>query len=332
MRISVPTEVKNNEFRVALTPAGVHDLVLAGHEVVVQSGAGAGSSMSDSDYLDAGATLLDDADEVSGAIPSSPVPEHHNVFDAQEALMGEGALALFNSGDFGAFTRTYYPSDVIAAINTLWTSHADVLAPRTKMSLIASATESQELCWPRLRQGPERTTDVYQGVRRPLADVDVLVMPTALTTAPKTETPAGELLEALDDNLSRAWTPTAANTAPFNFTGHPALATPVGKAGVCLPACSSSVAFSTTRCYSRSATRTSTWWTGTRRSVSRDSACRNRPGSFDVPCTGTRKLPVNTKMPGREQNVSVGKHGSDHRCTDHRRARHRSGSFAGVLR
>lgn len=64
MRISVPTEVKNNEFRVALTPAGVHDLVLAGHEVFVQTGAGAGSSMTDDDYREAGAVLLDDADEV----------------------------------------------------------------------------------------------------------------------------------------------------------------------------------------------------------------------------------------------------------------------------
>ncbi|WP_424935413.1 MULTISPECIES: alanine dehydrogenase [Bacteria] len=64
MRIAVPAEVKNNEFRVALTPAGVHDLVLSGHEVFVQSGAGAGSSMSDTDYREAGATLLDEADEV----------------------------------------------------------------------------------------------------------------------------------------------------------------------------------------------------------------------------------------------------------------------------
>jgi len=64
MRIAVPAEVKNNEYRVALTPAGVHDLVLSGHEVFVQSGAGAGSSMPDADYREAGATLLDDADEV----------------------------------------------------------------------------------------------------------------------------------------------------------------------------------------------------------------------------------------------------------------------------
>lgn len=64
MRISVPTEVKNNEYRVALTPAGVHDLVASGHEVFVQTGAGAGSSMPDAEYADAGATLLVDAAEV----------------------------------------------------------------------------------------------------------------------------------------------------------------------------------------------------------------------------------------------------------------------------
>ena len=64
MRISVPTEVKNNEYRVALTPSGVHDLVAAGHEVFVQRGAGAGSSMPDAEYEAAGAALLDDAAEV----------------------------------------------------------------------------------------------------------------------------------------------------------------------------------------------------------------------------------------------------------------------------
>lgn len=64
MRISVPTEVKNNEYRVALTPSGVHDLVAAGHEVIVQTGAGAGSSMPDAEYHEAGATLLDDPAEV----------------------------------------------------------------------------------------------------------------------------------------------------------------------------------------------------------------------------------------------------------------------------
>ncbi|MFT4218906.1 MAG: alanine dehydrogenase [Microbacterium sp.] len=64
MRISVPTEIKNNEYRVALTPSGVHDLAVQGHEVFVQRGAGEGSSMSDAEYEHAGATILDEAEEV----------------------------------------------------------------------------------------------------------------------------------------------------------------------------------------------------------------------------------------------------------------------------
>jgi alanine dehydrogenase len=61
MRVAVPSEVKNNEFRVAITPAGVHDLVANGHEVLVQSGAGLGSSIPDEAYVDAGASIRPDA-------------------------------------------------------------------------------------------------------------------------------------------------------------------------------------------------------------------------------------------------------------------------------
>ncbi|NHI15948.1 alanine dehydrogenase [Microbacterium excoecariae] len=61
MKIAVPTEVKNNENRVALTPAGVDALARDGHEVFVQAGAGAGSRIADADYAAAGATILPDA-------------------------------------------------------------------------------------------------------------------------------------------------------------------------------------------------------------------------------------------------------------------------------
>ncbi|QWT24431.1 alanine dehydrogenase [Subtercola sp. PAMC28395] len=64
MRVGIPTEIKNNEKRVAATPAGVHELVRRGHDVVVQSGAGLGSRISDADYVTAGATILGSADEV----------------------------------------------------------------------------------------------------------------------------------------------------------------------------------------------------------------------------------------------------------------------------
>lgn len=64
MRVGVPTEIKNNEFRVAITPAGVAELVHRGHEVLIQAGAGEGSAISDADFKRTGAQLINDADEV----------------------------------------------------------------------------------------------------------------------------------------------------------------------------------------------------------------------------------------------------------------------------
>lgn len=64
MRIGVPKELKDHEYRVALTPAGVHELHARGHEVLVESGAGAGSAISDEDYVSAGARLVKDAADV----------------------------------------------------------------------------------------------------------------------------------------------------------------------------------------------------------------------------------------------------------------------------
>ncbi|MCB2413403.1 alanine dehydrogenase [Demequina sp. TTPB684] len=58
MRIGIPAEVKNNETRVAVTPGGVHALVAAGHDVLIQAGAGQGSSLSDDEYVDAGARIV----------------------------------------------------------------------------------------------------------------------------------------------------------------------------------------------------------------------------------------------------------------------------------
>jgi alanine dehydrogenase len=67
MRIGVPKEVKNHEYRVACTPAGVHELTTHGHEVLVESSAGVGSSISDDEYAAAGAQILPDADAVWSA-------------------------------------------------------------------------------------------------------------------------------------------------------------------------------------------------------------------------------------------------------------------------
>ena len=64
MRVGIPTEIKNNEYRVAITPAGVAELTHRGHEVLIQAGAGDGSAISDRDFKAAGAQVVNAADEV----------------------------------------------------------------------------------------------------------------------------------------------------------------------------------------------------------------------------------------------------------------------------
>jgi alanine dehydrogenase len=64
MRIGVPSEVKNHEYRVACTPSGVHELVRHGHQVFVEVGAGIGSSIPDGDFEGAGARMVESADDV----------------------------------------------------------------------------------------------------------------------------------------------------------------------------------------------------------------------------------------------------------------------------
>jgi alanine dehydrogenase len=64
MRVGVPSEVKNHEYRVAITPAGVHELTRHDHDVLVQAGAGTGSSITDDEFAAAGAKIASNAEDV----------------------------------------------------------------------------------------------------------------------------------------------------------------------------------------------------------------------------------------------------------------------------
>src|ERR671916_3324972 len=64
MKVGIPTEIKTDEYRVSLTPAGVRELVEHGHEVLVQSGAGIGSTIPDEEYTAQRARILPDAESV----------------------------------------------------------------------------------------------------------------------------------------------------------------------------------------------------------------------------------------------------------------------------
>jgi alanine dehydrogenase len=68
MRVGAPKEIKDNEYRVALTPAGVFELSQRGHVVFVERGAGAGAGLDDGDYATAGALLTDSAEEIFASV------------------------------------------------------------------------------------------------------------------------------------------------------------------------------------------------------------------------------------------------------------------------
>jgi len=64
VKVGVPKEVKNHEYRVAITPIGVHELTAHGHEVLIEEGAGLGSQITDEEFVAAGARILSTADDV----------------------------------------------------------------------------------------------------------------------------------------------------------------------------------------------------------------------------------------------------------------------------
>src|SRR5215467_14096906 len=172
--------------------------------------------------------------KAGASVAKVSIPAHHAIRTAQAALSGEGALAVFKTGFFGAFTRTYYPASVIAAINKVWASQADVLAPRTKLSLIA-AELSRRNYHGRVYAKAQNVRPAYiKAYDVALQDVDALVMPTCLMTAPKNQRPSS-YLEAVEENLTALSRAGSRNTQPFNYTGHPALALPVGKSSAGLP-------------------------------------------------------------------------------------------------
>lgn len=111
VKVGIPREVKNNEFRVAITPPGVHELVRNGHEVVVERNAGLGSSITDEEYVAAGARILGTADEVWAAADmilkvKEPVAEEYHRLRKDQVLFTylhlaadrPGTEALINSG------------------------------------------------------------------------------------------------------------------------------------------------------------------------------------------------------------------------------------------
>ena len=135
MLIGVPTEVKSNESRVAATPSGVHELVLHGHRVLLQRGAGEGSSLHDADYEAAGAELVEGAEEVWGRAGlllkvKEPIEQEHALLRAGQVLFTYLHLAA---------SRPL--TDALLASGTTAIAYETVQLPDRSLPLLAPMSE-----------------------------------------------------------------------------------------------------------------------------------------------------------------------------------------------
>jgi alanine dehydrogenase len=143
MRIGVPREVKRHEHRVAVTPAGVRELTLAGHEVLIEAGAGVGSSIPDEAFTEAGARIAEDADstwaqaELVCKVKEPVEEEYHRLRDD---------LTLFTflhlAAD-GALTRRLMEAGTLAIAYETVTDRAGRLPLLAPMSEVAGRMAPQ---------------------------------------------------------------------------------------------------------------------------------------------------------------------------------------------
>ena len=143
MKIGVPSEVKVDEYRVAMTPAGVRELTDRGHEVVVQAGAGVGSAIADADYVAQGAAILPDAATVFAAAETivkvkEPQPVEVEMLEARHVL-----FTYLHLAPDAALTQGLIDSGATCIAYETITDHAGRLPLLAPMSEVAGRLATQ---------------------------------------------------------------------------------------------------------------------------------------------------------------------------------------------
>ncbi|MDT4913366.1 MAG: alanine dehydrogenase [Pseudonocardiales bacterium] len=135
MKVGVPREVKNNEYRVAITPAGVNELTRHGHEVYIEREAGVGSAISDDDFVAAGGQILPTADDVWATADlvlkvKEPVAEEYHRMRKDQVLFTYLHLAADKSC-----------TDALLAAGTTGIAYETVQLPDNSLPLLAPMSE-----------------------------------------------------------------------------------------------------------------------------------------------------------------------------------------------
>ena len=138
MIIAVPKEIKNNENRVSLTPAGVHQLKLDGHDVVVEKNAGAGSGFADEEYIREGAKILATAKEVYDAGDiivkvKEPLKEEYDLMKTGQAMFVITSYSIHYTKLYedANYYYSYSAAKTLRLAQSLYEKHKLITYPRT---------------------------------------------------------------------------------------------------------------------------------------------------------------------------------------------------------
>ena len=203
MKIGVPAEIKNNEYRVGMIPASVREYTMRGHEVFVEKGAGEGSAIADETYVEAGATLLSTADEVWEA--AEMIVKVKEPLESEYARMQRGQIiyTYFHLAAVPALAQALLEKEIAAvAYETIQTpdGRLPLLEPMSevagRMSVQVGARSLE-----RAEGGKGILLGGVPGVNR--AKVVILGAGTVGTNAAKMAVGMGAKVTMLDVNLAR---------------------------------------------------------------------------------------------------------------------------------
>lgn len=160
------------------------------------------------------------------------VPEHDTVGPALMAVLLGGSRASYETTIAGAHHVGHYPESLIVAVQRLREEHPESINPRRRMYVMIEELARRQHFGRLYARGHNLRAVFRKAVDEVLNEVDVLIMPTMLTTAPERRT-FEDRTQALEAALGSPFQlgKVIRNTAPFSFTGHPALAMPCGMDG-----------------------------------------------------------------------------------------------------
>ena len=144
MRVGVPKEIKSDEYRVALMPVGAELLVKAGHQVLIEAGAGVGSGFVDADYSAAGAKITQSADEVFSASEMIIKVKEPQASEIKRFRKGQIVFTYFHLAASRELTQGCLDSGIVAIAYETIKDRKETLPLLTPMSEIAGKMSIQE--------------------------------------------------------------------------------------------------------------------------------------------------------------------------------------------